>query len=448
MSLPRNIREVQRLNGRLTALNRFLSQSAEKALPFFKVLKKADQFAWTEECQSAFDKLKQYLHHLPTLASPRPEEKLYLYLSAADETVSAVLIRDEGTQVPVYYVSRALRGPETRYTQVEKLVLGLVHATRRLKPYFLAHPISVRTDQPIRQILVRPETSGRLTKWAVELGEYDLSYEPRTAIKAQALADFLAELTFTEGPESTSASAEVSTPPPWTLYVDGSSNGDGCRAGLLLEGPQGEVCSYALRFGFPATNNEVEYETLIAGFQLTRRLGAQQIHVRNDSQLVVRQVLGEYKTKKETMQRYLSKVHQLTAYFESFEIQRIPRSQNKRTDALSRLASTSFSDLNKTVLVEVLNESGYMEEVAYPVYSEDTWMTPFILFLGQGTLPEDRAEARKIQRKAARYALRDGELYKRSYLGPWLRCVTPRQDAMSSTRSTKACVELTLATEY
>ncbi|XP_027178148.1 uncharacterized protein LOC113777314 [Coffea eugenioides] len=425
MSPPRNLREVQRLNGRLATLNRFLSQSAEKALPFFKVLKKADQFAWTEECQAAFDKLKQYLHHLPTLASPRPGERLYLYLSAADEAVSAVLIRDEGTQVPVYYVSRALRGPETRYTQVEKLVLRLVHAARRLKPYFLAHPIFVRTDQPIRQILVRPEASGRLTKWAVELGEYDLSYEPRTAIKAQALADFLADLTFTEGRESTSVIAEVSTPHSWTLYVDGSSNGDGSGAGLLLEGPQGEVCSYALRFDFPATNNEAEYEALIAGLQLACKLGAQRIHVRNDSQLVVCQVLGEYEAKDETMQRYLSKVHQLIAYFESFEIQRILRSQNRRADALSRLVSTSFSDLNKTVLVEVLSEPEYMEEVACPVNTGETWMSPFILFLGQGVLPEDRVEARKIQRKSARYALRDGELYKRSYLGPWLRCVTP-----------------------
>ncbi|XP_027155690.1 uncharacterized protein LOC113780842 [Coffea eugenioides] len=381
MSPPRNLREVQRLNGRLAALNRFLSQSAEKALPFFKVLKKTDQFAWTEECQVAFDKLKQYLHHLPTLASPRPEEKLYLYLSAADEAVSAVLIRDEGTQVPVYY--------------------------------------------PLRQILVRPEASGRLTKWAVKLGEYDLSYEPRTAIKAQALADFLAELTFTEGRESTPALAEVSTQHLWTLYVDGSSNGYGSGAGLLLEGPQGEVCSCALRFDFPATNNESEYEALITGLQLVRKLGAQRIHVRSDSQLVVCQVLGEYEAKDETMQRYLSKVHQLIVYFESFEIQRIPHSQNRRADALSRLASTSFSDLNKTVLVEMLSEPGYMEEVACPVNTGETWMSPFILFLGQGVLPEDRAEARKIQRKSTRYALRDGELYKRSCLGPWLRCVTP-----------------------
>ena len=203
---------------------------------------------------------------------------------------------------------------------------------------------------------MRPEASGRLTKWAIKLGEYDLSYEPRTAIKAQALADFLAELTFTEGRESTSAVAEVSAPHSWTFYVDGFSNGDGRGVGLLLEGPQGEVCSYALRFDFPATNNETEYEALIAGLQLTRRLGVQRIHVRSDSQLVVCQVLGESEAKDETMQQYLSKIQQFTAYFESFEIKRIPRSQNRQADALSRLVSTSFSDLNKTVLVEVLSE--------------------------------------------------------------------------------------------
>nr|XP_027122031.1 uncharacterized protein LOC113738972 [Coffea arabica] len=338
-----------------------------------------------------------------------------------------MLIRDEGTQVLVYYVSRALRGLKIRYTQVEKLVLGLVHAARRLKPYFLAHPISVRTDQPLRQILVRPEASGRLTKWAVELGEYDLSYEPRTAIKAQALADFLAELTFTEIREPTPAIAEVSDQHSWTLYVDGSSNGDGSGAGLLLEGHCGEVCSYALRFDFPATNNETKYEALIAGFQLARRLGAKRIHAHSDSQLVVYQVLGEYETKDETMQRYLSKVRQLTEYFDSFKIQKIPRSQNRLADTLFRLASTSFSDLNKTVLVEVLNESKYMEGVACPVYPGDTWMSPLILFLGQGVFPENRVEARRVQQKAARYALRDGELYKRSYLDPWLRCITPEK---------------------
>nr|XP_027093655.1 uncharacterized protein LOC113714056 [Coffea arabica] len=424
MSPPRCVRYVQRLTGRLAALNRFLSQSAAKALPFFKVLKKADHFSWTEECQQAFEQLKDYLHHLPRLTSPRPGDKLILYLSAATEAVSAVLIGEERVQMPVYYVSRVLRGPETRYTQAEKLVLALIHAARRLKPYFLAHRICLRTDQPLRQILTRPEASGRLTKWAIELGEYDLSYEPRTAIKAQALADFLAELTFDEVkapiPTATPVTAEVALTgfQRWILHVDGSSNSEGSEAGLLLEDSQGDVCSYALRFDFAASNNEAEYEAVIAGLQLARKLGASHILVYSDSQLIVCQILGEYEARDEVMHRYLSKVHQLIAHFESFKIQRIPRSQNRRADALSRLASTSFADLNKTVLVEVLTESGYEGEVVYPIYSEDIWMGPLTRFLSHGELPEDRAEARKLQRKAVRYTLRQGFLYKRSYLDP------------------------------
>ncbi|XP_027151870.1 uncharacterized protein LOC113751923 [Coffea eugenioides] len=359
----------------------FLSDSAAKALPLFKVLKKADKFTWTMECQQAFEELKEYLHHLPTLTSSRPEETLYLYLLAADEAVSAVLMRDDGVQVPIYYISRVLCGPETRYTRAEKLVLGLVHVARRLKPYFLAHP-------------------------------------------AQDLTDFLAELTFlgSRDPPLTEAG-----PQRWTLYVDGSSNSGGSGAGLLLEDPHGKTCSYVLRFDFAASNNEAEYKSLIAGLQLARRLGAYQISVYSDSQLVVYQVQGEYEARAENMQQYLFKVHQLVAYFESFDIQRILRSKNRRADALSKFASTAFATLNKTVHVEVLFELGYLEEKVYPVTVEDTWMSLLINFFGQGVLPDDKAEARKIQGKAARYALQGGNLYKRSYLGPWLCCVTAEE---------------------
>ena len=79
-----------------------------KALFFFKVLKKADTFSWTEECQQALEQMKEYLHHLPTLTSPRTRETLYLYLTAAEKAVSAVLLRDDRTQIPIYYVSRVL----------------------------------------------------------------------------------------------------------------------------------------------------------------------------------------------------------------------------------------------------------------------------------------------------------------------------------------------------
>ncbi|XP_071918952.1 uncharacterized protein [Coffea arabica] len=144
----------------------------------------------------------------------------------------------------------------------------------------------------------------------------------------------------------------------------------------------------------------------------------------SDFQLIVCQVLREYKAREESIQQYFSKVCQLTAYFKSFEIQRIPQSQNRRADALSRLASTSFSTLNKTVLVKVLAEPGYMEDQVYPVSSGDIWMTPLVKFLNQGVLPDDKVEARKVQRKAAQCAICDDSLYKRSYLDPWLRCIT------------------------
>lgn len=116
------------------------------------------------------------------MAAPKPGDPLYLYLATSDRAVSAVLIlEDAGMQRPVYYVSRMLQGAEVRYTTTDKIVLALVFAARRLRPYFQSHSIIVLTDQPIKQVLLKPEASGRLMKWAVELGEHDISYQPRKA---------------------------------------------------------------------------------------------------------------------------------------------------------------------------------------------------------------------------------------------------------------------------
>ena len=115
MARPRNVKEVQRLTGRMAALNRFLSRSAVRGLPFFRILKVPKDFQWTEECQKAFTDLKAYLAELPTLTAPEQGESLFLYLSACNEAISAVLVReDRGVQKPIYYVSRALQGQETR----------------------------------------------------------------------------------------------------------------------------------------------------------------------------------------------------------------------------------------------------------------------------------------------------------------------------------------------
>ncbi|GJW04479.1 reverse transcriptase domain-containing protein [Tanacetum coccineum] len=165
---PRTIKEVQSLNGKLVSLNRFLSKSVEKSLPLFKTLKKCikkSDFHWTPEAEQAFKQLKQHLSELPLLVAPKPKEELIVYLSASHRAISAVLMTERGTiQMPVYFVSRALQGPELNYTPMEKLVLSLVFAAKRLRRYFQAHPIAVITDQPIKQIISRPDVAGRLQK--------------------------------------------------------------------------------------------------------------------------------------------------------------------------------------------------------------------------------------------------------------------------------------------
>ncbi|GJX28713.1 reverse transcriptase domain-containing protein [Tanacetum coccineum] len=137
---PRTIKEVQSLNGKLASLNRFLSKSAEKSLPLFKTLKrciKKSDFRWTPEAEQAFKQLKQHLSELPLLVAPKPKEELIVYLSASYGAVSAVLMTERGTvQTPVYFISRALQGPELNYTPMEKLVLSLVFAAKRLRRYF------------------------------------------------------------------------------------------------------------------------------------------------------------------------------------------------------------------------------------------------------------------------------------------------------------------------
>ncbi|XP_027183804.1 uncharacterized protein LOC113782091 [Coffea eugenioides] len=479
MAPPRSIKEVQRLAGRMAALNRFLSKSAVRGSPFFKALRRGPQFEWTPECQQAFDELKAHITQLPSLTSPAQGEALFIYLAVGEEAVSAVLVREEGKiQKPVYYVSRALQGAEPRYTSIERYVLALVHAARKLRSYFQAHPVIVMTDQPLKQILSKPDASGRMVRWAVELSEYDLSYQPRTAIKAQALADFIAEgISFgqqesqaeqsrdtidaaeaeqarepaeviqatteaTDDLNGNAAEAEQvrkavkyeqaagkvgQSIPTWTLFVDGSSSQEGCGAGLLLTSPMGDELAYALRFDFRASNNESEYEALVAGMVIARKLGAESIEVYSDSQLIVNQVGGSYEVKEEPLRRYVAKVHELRAQFKLFTLKQVPRSQNKRADALSKLASTSVGTLNKKVLVEVVRNRAYDQVDAAVIQVVSSWMDPLVRYLANGELPSSRVEARRILLKSRGYELSNGVLYKKSYLRPWLRCVTPEE---------------------
>ena len=209
-----------------------VSKATDKCLPFFKVLRKA--FEWTDECQKAFQDLKTYLTTTPLLSLSVLEEVLYLYLVVTPHVISLALIWEEGkVQKPVYYTSLALRGAEGRYPLIEKLAFALITASRKLRHYFQAHVINVMMDHPLKKAMNKLEAAGRLIQWDVKLSEFDIRYQPRNAVKAQALADFIAEFT-----PNYDDSCRMEDNKKWVIHVDGSSTQYARGIGVVLQSPK------------------------------------------------------------------------------------------------------------------------------------------------------------------------------------------------------------------
>ena len=138
MKHPNSKKDIRRLTDRKASLSRFISSSAQRCLPFFKILRRPGNFEWTEECKQAFEELKNYMQSPPLLSKPLEGEILYMYLSASDEAVSSVLVRPEigGQQKPIYYTSKILHEAKTRYPKIQKLIYSIIVAAKRLRPYF------------------------------------------------------------------------------------------------------------------------------------------------------------------------------------------------------------------------------------------------------------------------------------------------------------------------
>src|ERR1051325_7006097 len=254
-----------------------------------------------------------------------------------------------------------------------------------------------------------------MVSWAVELSEYEISFSPRTSIKSQSLADFMVELTSLPGEAPTQK---------WILSVDGSSNLKGSGAGVVLEGPRGMVLEYSLRFGFSTSNNQAEYEALLAGLRLALEVGVTHLLVRTDSQLVAGQVDRSFQTKDPTLAKYVQQPVSLSRRFEVFEICHIAREENTRADLLSRLASSKDSGINKSVIREVLPVPSVEKEESLAVHDEeDGWMSPIIHYLQQDTLPADSEKAKRLKKISSRFVVESGKLYRLGRATPMLRCV-------------------------
>ncbi|XP_028121916.1 uncharacterized protein LOC114319111 [Camellia sinensis] len=376
---------------------------------------KDSKFFWDDKCDRALVDLKAYLSSAPILVTPQPGEELYLYLAVSQHVVSAVLVRAEGIQhLPIFYVSKTLLPAETRYLLLEKLALALMMASRKLAHYFHAHTIVVLTEFPLKVLFEKADFTGRILFVSLELGQYDIKFRPRTAIKAQALADFVAEFAPGMHPvcpvdlvgadlaqpmvlaTETSVGSQVgkgtsttgltksdddepnqdkerdqnepirdlemrSSQNPsdcwklfigeiWKLFVDGASNRHGAGLGIVLNSPDGLIIEQAITLGFPTSNNEAEYEALLVGLRSALRMKATALMVFSDSKLVVNQVLGEYEAKDERMAKYQALVCAKIKKFAAIRLEQIDREENSTADELAGLASAQTAFPNPLMI--------------------------------------------------------------------------------------------------
>ncbi|KAM1854041.1 hypothetical protein ACFX14_009921 [Malus domestica] len=254
MKEPVTSKDIQSLTAKVAALTRFISKATDRCAPFFKALKGSKK-----------------------------------YITWTDECAEAFKnLKDYMSTTPM------LSKPEVGDTLI----------------IYLA--VSAST------ILQSPDTSGRMIKWVIVLGEFYISYQPKPAEKGQSVADFIVDFTYLVD--------IVSTPK------------EGCGAGLVLTTPDKVAMEYALRFKFKASNNEAEYEALLASLRLAKHLTVKQIDIFSDSQLVVNQVTNNFDAKDSSMAVYLAQTQLLLKHFH-YQITQIPRAANSYADALARLAS-------------------------------------------------------------------------------------------------------------
>ncbi|KAD2028401.1 hypothetical protein E3N88_41990 [Mikania micrantha] len=264
-----------------------------------------------------------------------------------------------------------------------------------------------------------------------KLSTYDLIYEPKTTIKSQALADFVADFSSDIQLE---ADSEVKLleedTDEWTLHTDGASNVRGTCLGIILKSPQRDIIPQSISCEFQATNNEAEYEALIAGLQLARDMNIRNLHVFVDSLLIANRFNGSYMVKGDKLAKYLEIVKDIVGYFYTFDITQVPREENDEADVLANLASflKTCDDINIPIL-HIQNQAIDIEnwnQILKPKNidtREISWIIPIKEYLQTGKIPDGETNNRAFKIRVSRYIIIRDILYRNSVAGPYLKCL-------------------------
>ncbi|XP_075656168.1 uncharacterized protein LOC142626249 [Castanea sativa] len=203
------------------------------------------------------------------------------------------------------------------------------------------------TDQPIKKSISKLEAAGRMVQWEIELRQFDIKYHPRTAIKAQALADFIAKFTI---PEEDGALDEGER---WTIQANRSSAQKMGGVRVIIITPEGDTLKYGVQLQFPATNNKVEYKAILTRLRIKKALCAKNLLLQSDSKLVVGQTKEEYEAKEERMQKYLRLTRHFAQEFDRVEFIQIPKSQNVGAKKIAKQASSEARSMSVDLKMEV-----------------------------------------------------------------------------------------------
>jgi ribonuclease HI len=333
-----------------------------------------------------------------------------------------------------------------RYPQIQKLLYAVILTRRKLRHYFESHPVTVVSSFPLGEIIQCREASGRIAKWGVELMGETISFAPRKAIKSQALADFLAEWVDTQLPIAP-IQAEL-----WTMYFDGSLMKIGVGAGLLFVSPLEKHVRYVIRLHFPASNNVAEYEALVNGLRIAVELGVRRLDARGDSQLVIDQGMKSSHCRDRKMEAYCDEVRRLEDKFHGLELSHVARRYNETADELAKIASGRTTVPPNVFSRDIYQPSVKLDDAPKPdetsaepevpsategealrvegerngVAPNPDWKTPYLQYLLRGELPLDKAETRRLARRAKSFVLLgdEKELYHRNPSGILQRCIS------------------------
>ncbi|XP_015958919.1 uncharacterized protein LOC107482839 [Arachis duranensis] len=225
------------------------------------------------------------------------------------------------------------------------------------------------------------------------------------------MADFLAEMMGdpTEAPSTR-----------WKLHVDGASNQMFGGAGIILESPTGVVYEQSIKFEFSVSNNQVEYKALLGGLVLAKEVGATRLEACSDSQVATSQINGAHQARDSLLQKYMEKVKELAAQFEEVSVQHVLRERNMRADLLSKLASTKPGAGNRSLIQGLAKEPTVTLHI---MRVRPSWMDLITEFLESGKLPDDEKTAKALRRETAKYAIIQGQLFKKGLSQPLLKCL-------------------------